>query len=164
VLTLQSAPKHDELGSVLCPTDLSPAGNVALSYALSLARQFKAILYIQYISELEKPESREQIMARMPDLNELHPQAGDVKVEFIMDRDVEPSNSIVRFADDREIGIIVMSTHGRKGLRRVYIGNNTAEVVRKANRPVLTISHPFHKRIFTRPLTEQQFGPDASTT
>jgi hypothetical protein len=49
-------------------------------------------------------------------------------------------------------------------LRRVYIGNNTAEVVRKANRPVLTISHPFHKRIFTRPLTEQQFGPDASTT
>jgi nucleotide-binding universal stress UspA family protein len=163
VLTLQSAPKHDTLESVLCPTDLSPAGNAALSYALSLARQFKAMLYIQYISELQKPESREQVMARMPDLKELHPQAGDVKVEVIIDRDVEPSNSIVRFSDDREIGIIVMSTHGRKGLRRVYIGNNTAEVVRKANRPVLTVSHPFHKRIFTRPLTEQRSGPDVDT-
>lgn len=163
VLTLQSAPKHDTLESVLCPTDLSPAGNAALSYALSIARQFKAILYIQYISELEKPESREQVMARMPDLKEHHPQAGDVKVELIIDRDVEPSNSIVRFSDDREIGIIVMSTHGRKGLRRVYIGNNTAEVVRKANRPVLTVSHPFHKRIFSRPLTERRFGPDVDT-
>ena len=109
-------------------------------------------------------EHGSRCMARMPDLKELHPQADEVKVEFIMDRDVEPSNSIVRFADDREIGIIVMSTHGRKGLRRVYIGNNTAEVVRKANRPVLTISHPFHKRIFTHPLTEQRFGPDASAT
>lgn len=162
VLTIQHAPKNEgNVDSVLCPTDLSPAGNAALSYALSIARQYGATLYIQYISELEKPESREQVMARMPDLTEHHPLADQVRVEVIIDRDVEPSNSIVRFADDREIGMIVMSTHGRKGLRRVYIGNNTAEVVRKANRPVLTISHPFHKRIFSRPLTEQRPGPAA---
>lgn len=73
----------------------------------------------------------------MPDLKEYHPQADQVRVEVIVDRDVEPSNSIVRFADDREVSIIVMSTHGRKGLRRVYIGNNTAEVVRRARQPCL---------------------------
>jgi nucleotide-binding universal stress UspA family protein len=164
VLSIQQGlPVDARMGSVLCPTDLSPAGNAALSYALSIARQFKAVLHIQYISELEKPESREQVLARMPDLKELHPQAGEVETEIIVDRDVEPSNSIVRFADDREVSLIVMSTHGRKGLRRVYIGNNTAEVVRKARQPVLTISHPFHKRAFAHPLTEKRLPPKGIT-
>jgi nucleotide-binding universal stress UspA family protein len=155
VLSIQQAPKLEgRITSVLCPTDLSPAGNVALSYALSIARLNRATLYLQYIAELEKPEREEHIRRRMPDLKEHHPRADEVRVEVVLDRDVDPSNSIVRFAEDREIGIIVMSTHGRKGLRRVFIGNTTAEVVRQSNRPVLTVTHPFHRRIFTRPLTE----------
>ncbi len=164
VLTIQQGVQVGaRVASVLCPTDLSPAGNAALSYALSIARQSKAQLYIQYISELERPESRDQVLAKMPDLKELHPQADEVQTEIVVDRDVEPSNSIVRFADDREISIIVMSTHGRKGLRRVYIGNNTAEVVRKARQPVLTVSHPFHKRAFAHPLTEKRLPPKGIT-
>jgi nucleotide-binding universal stress UspA family protein len=163
VLTIQSAPKQQEkLTSVLCPTDFSPAGNAALSYALSLARQNDAVLYLQYISELEKPESLEQVLRRVPDLHEHHPLFKEVKYEVIVDRDLEPSNSIIRFAEDRDVGMIVMATHGRKGLRRVYVGNNTAEVVRQSTRPVLTISHPFHRRIFTHPLTEQRPGDIAS--
>jgi nucleotide-binding universal stress UspA family protein len=156
VLTIQQAPKPGGvIDSVLCPTDLSPAGNSALSYAFSVARQSNAKLYIQYISELEKPESREQLMDRLPPLTEHYPQLHEVSWEFICDRDVEPSNSIIRFAEDRDISLIVMSAHGRKGLRRAYIGNNTAEVVRKSTRPVLTVTHPFHRRIFSRPQTEQ---------
>jgi nucleotide-binding universal stress UspA family protein len=154
VLSIQQGPKHQgRIASVLCPTDFSPAGNAALSYALSIARQHGAELYIHYIAELEKPESEEQMRARVPDLHEHHPRAEEVKVHMVFDRDLEPSNSIIRFAEDRDVDLIVMSTHGRKGLRRVYIGNNAAEVVRQSTRPVLTVSHPFHKRIFSRPLT-----------
>jgi nucleotide-binding universal stress UspA family protein len=157
VLSIMEPPKHrDRVTSVLCPTDLSPAGNVALSYALSFARQNKATLYVQYISELDKPEKEEQVRRRLPDLREHHPLADEVAVEFVFDRDLEPSNSIIRFADDRDVGLIVMSTHGRKGLRRVYIGNNTAEVVRKSVRPVLTVTHPFHKQAFAAPVTEKR--------
>ena len=157
VLTIQGPPKYEgKVSSVLCPTDLSPAGNAALSYALSVARQNNAVLYLQYVSELEKPETLEQVLRRMPDLHQHHPLFKDVKYEVIVDRDLDPSNSIIRFAEDRDVGIIVMSTHGRKGLRRVYIGNNAAEVVRQSTRPVLTVSHPFHKRIFIHPLTEQR--------
>ena len=94
-------------------------------------------------------------MKRVPNLEEHHPLAKEVNIEFVFDRDVEPSNSIIRFADDRGVSMIVMSTHGRKGLRRVYIGNNTAEVVRQSTRPVLTVTHPFHKKMFARPVTEQ---------
>jgi nucleotide-binding universal stress UspA family protein len=156
VLSIQQAPKPGGvINSVLCPTDLSPAGNAALSYAFSIARVAKAPLYIQYISELEKPVSREQLIDRLPPLTEHYPQLHEVTWEFICDRDVEPSNSIIRFAEDRDVGLIVMSAHGRKGLRRAYIGNNTAEVVRQSTRPVLTVTHPFHKRVFEHPQTEK---------
>ncbi len=158
VLSIRNAPGPGggRIASVLCPTDLSPAGNVALSYALSIARQSNAVLYLQYISELEKPESRDEVMKRVPNLEEHHPLAREVRVEYVFDRDVEPSNSIIRFAEDRDVGMIVMSTHGRKGIRRVYIGNNAAEVVRQSARPVLTVTHPFHKKVFAHPLTERR--------
>ena len=141
--------------SILCPTDLSPAGNVALSYALSIARQNSAVLYIQHITELERPEDEAAIRARLPDLRTHHPEAEKVRVEYVFDRDLEPSNSIIRFSEDRDVSLIVMSTHGQKGLRRVHIGNNAAEVVRQSRRPVLTVAHPFHRTIFARPLTEK---------
>lgn len=160
VLSIQERPlKGSKVDSILCPTDLSPAANVALSYALSIALQNEAPLYIQYISELEKPEKDDDVRKRMPNLLEHHPDAAKVKVQYILDRDVDPSNSIIRFAEDREIGLIVMSTHGRKGLRRVYIGNTTAEVVRQSRRPVLTVTHPLHKTVFAKPVTEQTKSP-----
>jgi len=159
VLSIQHAPKTEgRISSVLCPTDLSPAGNAGLSYALSIARQNNAVMYLQYISDLEKPETRDEVRQRLPDLLQHHPQAKEVRVEVVIDRDVEPSNSIIRFAEDRDIGLIVMSAHGRKGLRRVFIGNTTAEVVRQSSRPVLTVVHPFHRRIFSLPLTERGQG------
>jgi len=120
---------------------------------------------LEWIQKLHRDRSRrgysteavvDTVLRRMPDLHEHHPLFKEVKYELIVDRDLEPSNSIIRFAEDRDVGMIVMATHGRKGLRRVYIGNNTAEVVRQSSRPVLTISHPFHRRIFTHPLTEQR--------
>ena len=160
VLSVCDRPKHgDKVESILCPTDLSPAANVALSYALSLAIEHKSTLYIQYVSELEKPERSDEIRARMPNLLEHHPRAQNVKVEYVFDRDVEPSNSIIRFAIDRQISLIVMSTHGRKGLRRVFIGNNTAEVVRQSEGPVLTVTHPVHRTVFAQPVTELRKTP-----
>jgi nucleotide-binding universal stress UspA family protein len=39
VLSVRSAPQLDRIESILCPTDLSPTANIALSYALSIALQ-----------------------------------------------------------------------------------------------------------------------------
>jgi nucleotide-binding universal stress UspA family protein len=155
VLSVHQAPKNgNKFSSILCPTDFSPSGNVALAYALSLARQNNAVLYLHHIAELQNPENRESLLRKAPDLLEIYPRANEVNVEIILDRDVEPSNAIIRFAEDRDVDLIVMSTHGKKGIRRVYIGNSTAEVVRQSTRPVLTVAHPFHRKIFSHPLTE----------
>ncbi len=157
-------PQSDTLRTILCPTDFSQSANAALSYAISIARTYKSKLYVQYISEIGGEPDPEELRKRTPRLEDIHEGAGEVVVEFIFDRDIEPNNSIIRFAEDREVDLIVMSTHGKKGLRRVFIGNNTAEVVRKAECPVLTITHPVHKIVFSKLATLGEEGTEIEGT
>lgn len=156
VLTVHQKPiKGEHPSIVLCPTDLSPAGNVSITYALSIAQRYNAKLYLMYVSSIDRPETEEGIRRRLPNLEEYHPMADELNIEWLFDRDVEASNSIIRFSEDREVDVIVMSVHGHKGIRRVHVGNTAAEVVRQSMYPVLTVTHPLHRQIFSRPLTER---------
>jgi nucleotide-binding universal stress UspA family protein len=156
VLTIRGTTPPGERGikNILCPTDFSPAANSALSYAVSIAEKYKSKLYIQHISEIAGDPDIEALKKKAPKLEDI----GEIEVEMIYDRDIEPNNSIIRFSEDREIDLIVMSTHGQKGLRRVFIGNNTAEVVRKAECPVLTVTHPIHKVVFSSITAQGKVG------
>ena len=44
---------------------------------------------------------------------------------------------IVEYAQSAEIDLIVMATHGRAGLGRLFLGSVTDEVIRRAGIPVL---------------------------
>jgi nucleotide-binding universal stress UspA family protein len=81
---------------------------------------------------------------RFPKPLEYDKDATDVEVEEVLDGDIEPGNAIVRFAENRDIDLVVMSTHGSRGLRRTFFGSNTAEVARRTERPVLIITPPLH--------------------
>ncbi len=54
-------------------------------------------------------------------------------------RDVAAAPAIVRYADEKDIDLIVMGTHGRRGVRRMLLGSVTEEVVRSAGCDVLAI-------------------------
>ena len=51
-----------------------------------------------------------------------------------------PSETIVEYATDHEIEMVVMGTHGRSGVDRYVLGNVTEEVVRASDVPVLTVN------------------------
>jgi len=51
----------------------------------------------------------------------------------------EPYQVILDYADENDIDVIVMGTHGRTGLERYLIGSVTEKVVRLSNVPVLTV-------------------------
>lgn len=50
-----------------------------------------------------------------------------------------PYRTIVNYADENGIDIIVMATHGRRGIDRYLLGSVTEKVVRTADVPVLTV-------------------------
>lgn len=62
-----------------------------------------------------------------------------VAVEFTHEIDEHPAEAIIRLADREKCDLIVMSSHGRRGVRRFILGSQTAEVVTHTTIPVLVI-------------------------
>ena len=53
--------------------------------------------------------------------------------------DENPAVAIVRFAEMKACDLIVMASHGRRGLRKALLGSQTAEVLVHTSIPVLVI-------------------------
>ncbi|WP_435073380.1 universal stress protein [Halorubrum sp. HHNYT27] len=53
-----------------------------------------------------------------------------------------PHSVILRYADDHDIDLIVMGTHGRTGVERYLLGSVAEKVVRLADPPVVTVRAP----------------------
>ena len=68
-------------------------------------------------------------------------------VSLIMAKDTKAKRSkvnqatVLQFASEQQVDLIVLSTHGRTGLARWVLGSVAEHVVRKAPCPVLTV-HP----------------------
>lgn len=53
----------------------------------------------------------------------------------------QPADTIVRIAQERDVDLIVMSTHGRTGLQHVLLGSVAEKVVRLAPCAVMTVKY-----------------------
>lgn len=62
-----------------------------------------------------------------------------VTVDLMHEIDDSPAEAIVRAAKRLGCDLIVMSSHGRRGARRLILGSQTAEVVTTTDIPVLVI-------------------------
>ena len=54
----------------------------------------------------------------------------------------EAASEIVRVAKERDVDLIVISSHGRTGLGRILFGSTAESVVRHASCPVLVVKPP----------------------
>ena len=144
--------------SILLPTDFSECGNYALSYAASLARTFGAsIICVNVIepivptvgySGMTEPlpiaditEQLEDSAEReLPKLAECDECSGIDVEELVVHG--EAASEIVRVAKERDVDLIVISSHGRTGLGRILFGSTAESVVRHASCPVLVVKPP----------------------
>jgi nucleotide-binding universal stress UspA family protein len=135
--------------SVLVPTDFSDEAHKALHYAGALARRVGAHLHIVNVSEIDfaipGPAS--------PETNPLLSDTDDgralkQKLEAVIGKSVQVSfhgrtgrafDQIVRSAHEIPADLIVMSTHGRTGLKRLFLGSTTERVVQYSLSPVLVL-------------------------
>lgn len=132
---------------ILYPTDFSTTGRTALETATSLARDRDATLLILHVEEppvaygggefyygVDEPNRDD--LERM--LMEVAPADSAVKCERQLIKG-EPAAAIVQVAQQEGVEMIVMATHGRRGLLRFLMGSVAEHVVRKATCPVLTV-------------------------
>lgn len=62
-----------------------------------------------------------------------------VSAETLLVQEAQPAEAIIEAAKSRECDLIVMASHGRRGLSRLLLGSKTAEVVAQSHVPVLVV-------------------------
>jgi nucleotide-binding universal stress UspA family protein len=133
---------------ILLPTDGSDASDRAVEQAVGLARETGAELHVLYVVE-DIPQAPElmddEVESQLREVGEdaidaIRARADEAGVEVVPAlREGVPHETILAYADDADVDVVVMGTHGRSGLGRYLLGSVTERVVRTAEVPVLTV-------------------------
>jgi nucleotide-binding universal stress UspA family protein len=62
-----------------------------------------------------------------------------VSIEFLSETNSSPATAILETAQRSGCDLIVMSSHGRRGIKRIVLGSQTAEVLASSTIPVLVV-------------------------
>ena len=139
---------------VLHPSDFTSFSRAAFRKAIEIAKTNRAELLVAYVlSPIVPVPGDAYISPKMYDdlagsarafaqkqLDKLLAQAKKVRVRargFLLEG--PPHEEIIRFARARRVDLIVMGTHGRAGLARLFVGSVADRVVAAAPGPVLTV-------------------------
>lgn len=136
---------------ILHATDFSDLSRPAFELACALARDFGAEVVVCHVAPqpiipvgegmvVTTPAGEtEQLTARLEQLKSADPR---IRMASKLLRG-DPATEIARLADEAKADLVVIGTHGRRGLSHLLMGSVAEGVMRKAPCPVLTIKAPF---------------------
>jgi len=142
-----------DIKNILCPTDFLEGAKQAVSYAVDIAKKYNAKLCILHVMhDLEKAtgwyvphitvdELYKDIEAGAEkELDKLYAEElrGFSSVEHKIVKGI-PYEEIIRYSEENNMDLIVMGTHGRKGIDRIIFGSTAERVVKNSKVPVLTV-------------------------
>jgi nucleotide-binding universal stress UspA family protein len=139
------------LKKILVPLDFSDCSKKALQYAVRFARQFEAeitLLHVvpRYPAVPEMgPIDVETLQDGRAQLEVVRLTIGDLAPCHTLLRTGTPYTEIVEAAKDQTMDLIVIATHGHKGLTRAILGSTAERVVRQAPCPVLVVREKEHE-------------------
>jgi nucleotide-binding universal stress UspA family protein len=134
---------------VLCPVDLSEASRGALRYAGALAEHFYARLLVLAVESPFLTDAAGAVMERhwldhqiesalqtfvADTFKARTPEVAELRTQITRGR---PAAEILRVANEANVDVIVMSTHGKTGVRKLMFGSVTEQVLRDAQVPVV---------------------------
>lgn len=136
------------LHAILHPTDFSSHSDYAFRLACALAKDHGARLILVHVMRptivyadvgvvVKDDGQREMVLEQLQQLKA--PES--VPVEYRLEEG-DPASEIVRVAQETGCDLIVMATHGRRGLSRLLMGSVAELTMRKAPWPVLTVKVP----------------------
>jgi nucleotide-binding universal stress UspA family protein len=131
--------------------DFSPTAERALEYALMLAARFEASVLVVYafvvppigfseaglIGADQIPRVMKSAENALVTLSETH-RAKGARVDAIL-RHGDPVEQIHAAAAEYHADMIVMGTHGHRGVARVLLGSVAEDVLRTSKTPVLIV-------------------------
>jgi universal stress protein A len=133
---------------ILCPIDFDEQSIAALRFACNLAEDSDATVYVMHALSvtLPSPEYRLKPSPAAAEENTkremekiARKQLGRKVRHELVTRIGKPADAILKVAEDLDADLIVIATHGRKGVTRLFLGSVAERVIRASKRPVLMV-------------------------
>lgn len=143
---------------ILVPIDFSDCSRDALRYATDLGKRLRAAVHVLHVYQEPAYLTADLMLAASPrgrsqsvldyvrdgaqgDLDSFLRQAAKEGVDWVQGRleRGDPYREILRVAEEGPYDLIVMGTHGRRGVSRWILGSVAERVLRHAPCPVVTV-------------------------
>ncbi|MEJ2040192.1 MAG: universal stress protein [Desulfosarcinaceae bacterium] len=145
-------------GRILFPVDLTESSEKLIPRVVTMVRKFDAELHIlfvvrifQYFSSIYVPHpsinlfENELVEGAHKKMDEFvqarFPRMPNLTSEVILG---DPAETILEYIESKKMDMVIMGTHGRKGLDRVIFGSVAERVIKTSPVPVLVIN-PFRE-------------------
>ncbi|MBC7389541.1 MAG: universal stress protein [Opitutaceae bacterium] len=151
--------------SILVPTDYSESAHHALNFAFLLGENVPVKIFLFHWTEILIPTSTPQHMYKeLYDeqrqvkynnlkkdtillLENLSVSKENINLEYIIGDGSGLEEALLIAVKDNNIDVVVMGTLGASGIKKLFVGSNTAKIIEKAKVPVIAVPANF------------QFGP-----
>ncbi|MEW5723537.1 MAG: universal stress protein [Thermodesulfobacteriota bacterium] len=141
-----------QLNTIICTTDFSDLANQAVPYALALAQEYKAKLYVCHVIDLPAAAMYGEALVDPQEIQlQIENYAQEQVGRMVGQRPVDweplitvghPAEEIARLAGEKKVGLVIAATHGRSGLQRLILGSVTERLMRTLPCPLLVSPDP----------------------
>jgi len=142
--------------TILFPTDFSTCAKAAQKVAFDVASQCGARLYIVHVIHTTAFLGEAEIFHfHLPDFSSQMEKAAQQHLDTLVPDSLRqkiaveavvlhgtPFREILTFADEKQVDLIVIATHGRSGLQHLLLGGTSDKIIRQAPCPVLSVRDP----------------------
>jgi nucleotide-binding universal stress UspA family protein len=130
---------------ILVPTDFSKQSDLAFQVACALARDFGSQMFLLHVVPLPAvmygPPPVSYLDHLLEELKQIQAKDPKISVEHILvEGDV--ATAILQEANEKNCDAIVIGTHGRTGLNRLFMGSIAEAVLCQALCPVVIVKTP----------------------
>lgn len=141
-----------DIKSIVCPIDFSPGSERAMEHAMSVAEKYGATVHLLHVYPLDVFVGPDGGLTLTPEIVAKIAEQSTQGLEKLATPFREQGRSVaihvcdgmaaeetVRFAQKQKADLIVVGTHGRTGLSRMFMGSVAERIVRTSHVPVLTV-------------------------
>jgi nucleotide-binding universal stress UspA family protein len=139
--------------TLLVPTDFSKLSRNGITYAIELARRIDArVIVLSIVTEVTADRNAQPNIKKYQEsmvataksdgeklLKDFKTQAGKVALSFEAAAGFPVANIIEQFAVKNKVNMIVMSSKGATGLKKIMMGSNATAIIDKSSIPVLVV-------------------------
>lgn len=141
-----------QIKNIICTTDFSDISDHAIPYGIALSKEFASKLYLCHAIDLTSIAMYGEAVVALQEQENRMTEYAQERLNALIGDKVEgweplitagpTADEIVRVSFEKQADLVVSSTHGRSGLKRLILGSVTERLMRTLPCPLLVIPSP----------------------